>query len=700
MKNVRLVLLVAVIFIWPPLRSHASEEVVSLEVLLSAPLYSSIIAAPDGSRFAWVENRRGVRNVWVASGEPLAALPITRFNEDDGQDISQLSFSRDGGVLAFVRGGPPSFDGIPPDPASTPSGAKVEIWLWRAGSDAAAFGGGTAPDLTGDGEQVAFVREGKIFISSTRQPEKAAAAVAARGKLRSPRWSPGGDKVAFVSERGDHAILGVYRVDAKSVVWIAPGFGSDRAPAWSPDGARIAFLRMPSDPVKPTVEWEPPGRFEIWVAEAETGNAHPAFRSADRTAGHAQDAELRPVQWAAEDSLVFPWEHDNWARLYAVPAKGGEATPLSPSGCEARMPRLGANGSRLYYVANCDDVDRSHVWSVQVPRGEPRVLTRGEGVESSLAAGIRQVVLIATTARQPGAPVALDLETGALRPLVPKAPDWPATSLVDPEPVTVRARDGVEIHAQLFRTSDARGRRPAVIFVHGGPVRQMLLGWPTYEPGGYYQRAYAMNQHLASTGHVVLSVNFRGGTGYGRAFRLAARRGPQGASEYQDVVAVARYLRGRPDVDPSRIAIWGGSYGGYLTALALARDPDLFAAGVDIHGVHDWSAYLRTEEPDRAWDAADLRLAFASSPIFALGRWRAPILIVHGDHDPAVRFSQSLDLAQRLQALPHPPDVETLLVPDEVHAFLRYSSWLTVLGRTSQFFDRRLKGAARAAAER
>src|SRR5205807_1995226 len=136
------------------------------------------------------------------------------------------------------------------------------------------------------------------------------------------------------------------------VAWIATGFGSDRAPAWSPDGARIAFLRMPPDPVKSTLDPEPPARFEIWVADANTGKAHAAFRSADRTAGHAQDEELWPVQWAAEDLLVFPWEHDNWSRLYAVPAKGGQATPLSPSRCEARTPRLSGTGDRLVYVAS------------------------------------------------------------------------------------------------------------------------------------------------------------------------------------------------------------------------------------------------------------------------------------------------------------------------------------------------------------
>src|SRR5499427_9657490 len=101
-----------------------------------------------------------------------------------------------------------------------------------------------------------------------------------------------------------------------------------------------------------------------------------------------------------------------------------------------------------------------------------------------------------------------------------------------------------------------------------------------------------MNQYLASRGYVVLSVNYRSGIGYGRGFREAPGRAGRGASEYQDVVAAGKYLQSRPEVDASRVGLWGGSYGGYLTALGLARNSDLFAAGVDFHGVHDWSVFL------------------------------------------------------------------------------------------------------------
>ena len=149
------------------------------------------------------------------------------------------------------------------------------------------------------------------------------------------------------------------------------------------------------------------------------------------------------------------------------------------------------------------------------------------------------------------------------------------------------------IHGQLFQQPDGVAAKPGVIFVHGGPPRQMLLGWSYMR---YYANAYAVNQYLAAHGFVVLSVNYRLGIGYGYDFQHPANAGWTGSSEYQDVAAGGRYLAGLPGVDPQRIGIWGGSYGGLLTALGLARDSDLFKAGVDIHGVHDWSRDIGFDE--------------------------------------------------------------------------------------------------------
>jgi len=274
-----------------------------------------------------------------------------------------------------------------------------------------------------------------------------------------------------------------------------------------------------------------------------------------------------------------------------------------------------------------------------------------------------------------------------MKALAPQAlpRDFPSAKLVVPEQVIFRAADGLEIHGQLFKPANITGKAPAIVFMHGGPNRQMLLGWHYRY---YYHNSYAMNQFLASRGHIVLSINYRSGIGYGRAFRTAQHRGARGASEYQDIVAGAKYLRERADVDKKRIGLWGGSYGGYLTALGLARNSDLFAAGVDFHGVHDWSnpvAGLRVPVDTSERN----RIARESSPISSVEKWKSPVLLIHGDDDRNVEFSQTVNLVRRLRA--NGVYFEELIYPDEIHDFLRHQDWLRAYHAAADFFDKHLK---------
>jgi dipeptidyl aminopeptidase/acylaminoacyl peptidase len=194
----------------------------------------------------------------------------------------------------------------------------------------------------------------------------------------------------------------------------------------------------------------------------------------------------------------------------------------------------------------------------------------------------------------------------------------------------------------------------------------------------------------------VLSVNYRSGIGYGRAFREARHRGARGASEYQDIVAAGKYLRSRSDIDGKRIGLWGGSYGGYLTAMGLARDSELFAAGVDLHGVHDWSARVG-RGPGGGGTPELIKLARESSPIASVDKWKSPVLLIHGDDDRNVAFSQTVDLVRKLRE--HKVEFEELVFPDEVHDFLRHQDWLRAYHAGSDFFDRHLKTEASARAE-
>ena len=357
--------------------------------------------------------------------------------------------------------------------------------------------------------------------------------------------------------------------------------------------------------------------------------------------------------FAGANRVVFASEQDGWAHLYSVPDSGGKETLLTPGQFEFEDVALSADKKSVIYTSNQGDIDRRHVWRVAVEGGTPQALSHGETIEWSpleVAEG-KYVLCLGSTATSPAMPYLLGPQG---RQMIAKAAlpaDFPSAELVTPKQVIFKSGDGLEIHGQLFVPPGRTTPGPALIFTHGGSMRQMMLGFHNMY---YYHNAYAENQYLASLGYVVLSVNYRTGIMYGRAFRMAPNTGWRGGAEYQDVVAGAMYLRSLPMVDAKKIGLWGGSYGGYLTAMGLARNSDLFAAGVDMHGVHEWWAEARHWQSTLGEDAPDLaqakKLAFESSPISTIAQWHSPVLLIQGDDDRNVPFNQTVDLVQRLRA--------------------------------------------------
>jgi dipeptidyl aminopeptidase/acylaminoacyl peptidase len=269
--------------------------------------------------------------------------------------------------------------------------------------------------------------------------------------------------------------------------------------------------------------------------------------------------------------------------------------------------------------------------------------------------------------------------------------NFPSAQLVTPQKITFKAPDGVTVHGQLFDRRGGSAKKPAIVYVHGGPPRQMLVGWHYSD---YYSNAYAVNQYLASRGFVVLAVNYRLGIGYGYEFHNPPAAGMRGASEYQDIRAAGEYLRTLPQVDGRRIGIYGGSYGGYLTALGLAMDSDLFAVGVDVHGVHNYTseggrrlgmAEWQFEPTDR--DSA-AKVAWTSSPVAHIAKWKSPVLFIHGDDDRNVRFSETVDLVQRVREAGIP--YEEIVIPDDTHHWMLHRNNLRVNAAIAEYFERKL----------
>ncbi len=684
------------LFLLPAAIGSAVPSGFTLERVLSAPFPSDLIAAPSGGAVAWVFDVRGARNIWIAQPPDYRGHSVTPYRDDDGQEISDLSFTADGRALVYVRGGDANRSGDIPNPALAPEGAEQAIYaVVLDGGPPRRLAEGHSPAVSARDGRVAFVSKGQVFSVPLSGAEKPAALFKARGDAGSLRWAPDGSRLAFVSRRGDHSFVGVFDPAARTVRYLDPSVDRDQAPAWSPDGSRVAFLRVPSSRAlqsfRPHREAAP---WSVRVAHAASGAGREVFRAAEGKGSVFRGVvSSQEVFWAEPDRLVFPWEREGWTHLYAIPASGGTPLLLTPGEFEVEYVTLSADRRSVLFNSNQGDIDRRHLWRVSASGGPPVALTSGQEIEWAPVASAdgRVVAFLHSDARKPPRP-AIWREGRDIRDLAPEAipADFPESELAVPEAVVFPASDGMKIHGQLFLPpGGSRGaRHPAAIFFHGGSRRQMLLGW---HYNYYYRNAYAFNQYLASRGFVVLSVNYRSGIGYGMEFREALGYGATGASEFRDVTGAGRYLRTRPDVDASSIGLWGGSYGGYLTALGLARSSDVFAAGVDFHGVHDWNPVIRNFEPtyDPEKNAAAAKLAFNSSPLAFVATWRSPVLLIHGDDDRNVPFGESVNLAEALRE--RKVEVEQLIFPDEVHDFLRHENWLRAYRAAAEFLERRLR---------
>lgn len=688
----------------------ANAQSFTMKAVTNYPFPRDVTAAAHGTRIATSVEELGMRNIYVAEGPTYTLRKLTNYTKDDGQEITSLSVSADGQWVVYVRGGEhsgnrdrsvivnPAYDAIPP---------KIQVWTVK-------FTGGV-PKLLGDGDyampspksdKVAWINDDKIWVAKIDGSAPAVAAVGVRGEFSSIQWSPDGSKFAFVCNRTDHAFIGVYTNVNTPINWIAPAFNRDASPRWSPDGKKLVFIRTPGLVVPPTTgfgaaptiaapatttgrgrgaarapETTAPapattvapamaagaGRgtqeWALWTADVATGTGKMVWKSGTKPNEGLPGTDGGANLFWAANKIVFCSYKDGWPHMYAMNPEGGEPMLLTPGDFQCEQIKLSSDGKYLIFTGNTGpdkqlDIDRRHVIRVSVDKADMEVLTPGSDIETYpvLTGDGSTVAFYSANGQRPLTIAVMPLSTRKIKlvgeKLIPTG--FPASKMVTPKQVIYKSPDGQLVHAQLFEPTGGPTKKPAIVYIHGGPQRQMLLGWHHMD---YYSIDYALNQYLTDMGFIVLSVNYRNGIGYGYDFNRPSTPG----ANYIDVKAGGDWLAAQPNVDTARIGVYGGSAGGALTASALSRDSKLFKSGVIIHG--------NSAEP--------------------LDTWTSPTMVIHGDDDRNVVFNAGVSLIRRFETAGK-PYFETLVIPDDSHHWMKYANILKVNNAAADFLKRTL----------
>jgi dipeptidyl-peptidase-4 len=646
--------------------------------------------SPDGTRIAFVSNRTDHSFIGMYD---VKARTVNYVAPSTDRDTSP-TWSADGKKIAFLRR-----PGLPFGQQTTPGAGSglPDTGGGRGGGGGGRAGGGFAP---GGAAPAAAPSTPAVAPAPATAPAAAAAqttppaasaqtgaAPAGRQGGRGGRGGAGqnaavtgapGVSTALMDEPGlfRAAFPGGYSL----TLMVADVAGPDMSAAkevWHPAADDAVFSNINA------IEWA--GDRVVFSLPPPGGGG----RGGGGGGGGGRQA-APPIGSVGPDGRVITDEES--PRYYALQLNAS-ATPVYLNTTKGIVEdqtawTLSPDGKMFYYCTNAvdrdpNDLDRRHIWGVPLSGGTPRMITAGDGIENVpvVLSSNKQIAVLSSDAKRPfsvgiwpsdGSGTAGQAAQKVIYPTL--GPDFPMSEEVAPTNVTLKAEDGVEFHSQLFLPKDMKAgeKHPALIFVHGGPARQMLLGWHYLS---FYHVFYGVDEWLASKGYVILSVNYRLGVGYGRTFRTPPDGGARGNAEYRDVLAAGKWLAAREDVDPSRVGIWGLSYGGLLTSEALARNSDIFKAGIDLAGVHLEGSSLDPND-----------VSYEASTISAIDKWKSPVLLIQGDDDRNVNFAQMVGLVDLLRA--RNVYYELIVYPDDVHETLLHSRWLNSFAHMETFLNK------------
>ncbi len=389
------------------------------------------------------------------------------------------------------------------------------------------------------------------------------------------------------------------------------------------------------------------------------------------------------------DHYYFSSERDGFNHLYEVSYEGGAPKQLTSGKYEVTRIELSHDKSRFYLTSSEGDLAEQNLWSLPVEGGEPVRVTKDVGMHlATLSPDEKWIADVYSYVNRPPEIYVQPNEPGGQPKRLTDSPaaEFSEYRWLDTPIIQVPARDGAQIPAQLYKPSNYRKGGPAVIFVHGaGYLQNVTKGWSS----SYYHE-YLFNQFLMQHGYLVLALDYRGSKGYGRDWRTAIYR-HMGGMDLTDHVDAAKWLVETQGVDPKRIGIYGGSYGGFMTLMAMFTQPDVFAAGAALRPVSDWALYNQgytgniLNQPQNDPEAYK-----QSSPILFANGLKGALLICHGMIDTNVHFVDTVRLVERLIEL-HKDNWQLAVYPVEDHGFKEAASWTDEYKRIFALFETNLK---------
>ena len=521
------------------------------------------------------------------------------------------------------------------------------------------------PRWSPDGRWLAFGQGGSVRVAPADGRGHSFTVTDFTTAASSPVWLPDSHGLIVSAERDDTFVLLLTDRDGAWPRPVADDNGGDNGEATpSPDGRFVATIHRPLDDLN---------RWELRLIDINNGQTRTLF-------GRPKEKAWSP-RWSPDGQwLAFLSHQSDWTEVWAVQPDGEGLRQLTRLGRDVAEFAVSPDGAQLAVTAFREgDVD---LLLVDVATGEARPLRPAGGCYAAphWSPDVRFLTVEYEDATQPPDLYRVDTHSGSMMQLTfSRPPAFDALDLVTPEHIHYRSDDGLDIPALLWRPAKPNGA--AIVRPHGGPADHYLNQWD------------GLAQYFLAKGYTFLTPNFRGSTGYGRAFEHA-NYNDWGVGDTQDVLHGARFLHTLGTVDPARIGILGSSYGGYMVACCLARDPDyLFACGVSKYGdANVYSSWAQCERTTRLYTEMmlghprDNWAAYrAASPIHEMANVRAPILLLHGLEDDVVPPQASEEWAEALRR--HDKTFEYVTYAGEPHGFLRYETEMDWMRRTERFFD-------------